>query len=101
MLTAHARPRAVLPEQYAKDFPQFAKDLLQWHIKTNGDHLVGPRAAGLLLPANQGACPPLSPAYPPAFSMPGAGSSPARSPGLAVNGGVKQVLAEMTSSHCL
>ncbi|KIZ02554.1 Transmembrane protein 97 [Monoraphidium neglectum] len=40
MLTAHARPRAVLPEQYAKDFPQFAKDLLQWHIKTNGDHLV-------------------------------------------------------------
>lgn len=34
-------PAAVLPEQYAKDFPQFAKDMLQWHIKTHGDFLVG------------------------------------------------------------
>jgi hypothetical protein len=24
----------------ARDFPRFAKDLLQWHIRTNGDFLV-------------------------------------------------------------
>jgi hypothetical protein len=30
----------VLPPHMAKDFPQFAKDMLQWHIKTNGDFLV-------------------------------------------------------------
>ncbi|GLC33960.1 hypothetical protein PLESTB_000822800 [Pleodorina starrii] len=29
--------QSVVPAQY---FPGWAKDLLQWHIKTNGDHLV-------------------------------------------------------------
>jgi hypothetical protein len=24
----------------AREFPRFAKDLLQWHIRTNGDFLV-------------------------------------------------------------
>ncbi|GBF96209.1 hypothetical protein Rsub_08754 [Raphidocelis subcapitata] len=32
--------QSILPPEMAKDFPQFAKDLLQWHIKNNGDHLV-------------------------------------------------------------
>jgi len=32
--------RAVLPPQTLKEFPQAAKDLLQWHIKQNGDFLV-------------------------------------------------------------
>jgi hypothetical protein len=30
----------VLPQDLAKSFPQQLKDLLQWHINTNGDHLV-------------------------------------------------------------
>ncbi|EFJ40779.1 hypothetical protein VOLCADRAFT_108000 [Volvox carteri f. nagariensis] len=29
--------QSVVPAQY---FPSWAKELLQWHIKTNGDHLV-------------------------------------------------------------
>ncbi|KAI8470014.1 MAG: transmembrane protein 6/97 [Monoraphidium minutum] len=32
--------QSILPQEYAKDFPQFAKDMLQFHIKAHGDHLV-------------------------------------------------------------
>jgi hypothetical protein len=38
LLPLHAP--VVLPPHLAADFPQWAKDMLQWHIKTNGDHLV-------------------------------------------------------------
>ncbi len=36
----HSSRAAVIPAQY---YPTALKELLQWHIETNGDHLVSDR----------------------------------------------------------